>query len=264
MRWFLDNRRDLAGQRHAGEGGAAASIAAGDPVARAPGQVLRYHARRERVPLAATASARCRRCTSDAALPVLPSAARSSASTTSRANRRPGSSAATRTGAGRSGCRSTICWSRRSSATTTSTATSCRSSARPARARLTSGGGARAVARAWPRSSWPTPDGRRPCHGGDARYADDPHWRDLVLFHEYFHGDDRPRPRRQPPDRWTALVLRLIEDLARDRPSATVDWGSSDARDERFGLLPEPRCRRRVARRWASSRTGCSRRSRRR
>ncbi|MDD5351343.1 MAG: hypothetical protein PHQ12_14120, partial [Chthoniobacteraceae bacterium] len=35
----------------------------------------------------------------------------------------------------------------------------------------------------------PDAEGRRPCHGGDARFAADPHWRDLVLFHEYFHGE---------------------------------------------------------------------------
>ena len=28
----------------------------------------------------------------------------------------------------------------------------------------------------------PQPDGHRPCHGRDERYADDPHWKDLVLF----------------------------------------------------------------------------------
>ena len=31
-------------------------------------------------------------------------------------------------------------------------------------------------------------EGRRSCHGEDPRYAEDPHWRDLLLFHEYFHG----------------------------------------------------------------------------
>ena len=36
----------------------------------------------------------------------------------------------------------------------------------------------------------PDASGRRPCHAADGRYAEDPHWRDLVLFHEYFHGDD--------------------------------------------------------------------------
>ena len=33
-------------------------------------------------------------------------------------------------------------------------------------------------------------DGARPVHGSNVLYRDDPHWRDLVLFYEYFHGDD--------------------------------------------------------------------------
>jgi hypothetical protein len=32
--------------------------------------------------------------------------------------------------------------------------------------------------------------GRRPVHGGQARFRTDPHWRDLLLFYEYFHGDN--------------------------------------------------------------------------
>ena len=35
----------------------------------------------------------------------------------------------------------------------------------------------------------PGEGGRRPCHGDDPRYAEDPHWRELVLFYEYFNGD---------------------------------------------------------------------------
>src|SRR5262249_53284486 len=35
----------------------------------------------------------------------------------------------------------------------------------------------------------PDGKGRRPCHGDDPRFAGDPHWRDLVLFNEYFHGE---------------------------------------------------------------------------
>ena len=33
-------------------------------------------------------------------------------------------------------------------------------------------------------------DGRRPVYGGTAKFQDDPHWRDLILFYEYFHGDN--------------------------------------------------------------------------
>ena len=35
----------------------------------------------------------------------------------------------------------------------------------------------------------PDAQGNRPCHGGSRRYAEDPHWKNLLLFHEYFHGD---------------------------------------------------------------------------
>jgi hypothetical protein len=33
-------------------------------------------------------------------------------------------------------------------------------------------------------------DGRRPVYGGTEKFQSDPHWKDLVLFHEYFHGDN--------------------------------------------------------------------------
>ncbi len=58
----------------------------------------------------------------------------------------------------------------------------------------------------------PGADGHRPCYGGDRRYANDPHWRDLVLFHEYFHGDDGRGLGASHQTGWTALVARLLED----------------------------------------------------
>ena len=62
--------------------------------------------------------------------------------------------------------------------------------------------------------------GRRPCHGGDPRFAADPHWNELVLFHEYFHGDTGRGVGASHQTGWTALVVRCIEDLARSRPSS--------------------------------------------
>jgi hypothetical protein len=59
--------------------------------------------------------------------------------------------------------------------------------------------------------------GRRPCHGQDARWAEDPHWKDLVLFHEYFDGDNGRGVGASHQTGWTALVLRCIEDKARQR-----------------------------------------------
>jgi glycogen debranching enzyme len=53
--------------------------------------------------------------------------------------------------------------------------------------------------------------GRRICYGSDARYAADPHWRDLMLFHEYFHGDSGQGLGASHQTGWTALVTRLLE-----------------------------------------------------
>jgi hypothetical protein len=64
---------------------------------------------------------------------------------------------------------------------------------------------------------------RRPCHGGDARYAEDPHFRDLVLFHEYFHADTGRGVGASHQTGWTALVIRLLEDRAHAQARATVD-----------------------------------------
>ncbi len=63
----------------------------------------------------------------------------------------------------------------------------------------------------------PDSEGRRPCHGTDPRFASDPHWKDLVLFHEYFHGDNGRGVGASHQTGWTALVVRCIEDMARRR-----------------------------------------------
>jgi hypothetical protein len=63
----------------------------------------------------------------------------------------------------------------------------------------------------------PDASGRRPVHGGDARYARDPHWKDLVLFYEYFHGDSGRGAGASHQTGWTALVALFLEDLARRR-----------------------------------------------
>ena len=39
------------------------------------------------------------------------------------------------------------------------------------------------------------------CSARSSEFQTDPHWRDLILFHEYFHGDTGARGRREPPDR---------------------------------------------------------------
>jgi len=66
----------------------------------------------------------------------------------------------------------------------------------------------------------PDEHGRRPCHGDDLRYATDPAWRDLVLFHEYFHGDTGRGVGASHQTGWTSLVVRCLETVAQARAHA--------------------------------------------
>jgi hypothetical protein len=63
----------------------------------------------------------------------------------------------------------------------------------------------------------PDARGRRPCHGDDPRFAQDPAWKDLLLFHEYFHGDTGRGLGASHQTGWTALVVRFLETIAARR-----------------------------------------------
>jgi hypothetical protein len=54
-------------------------------------------------------------------------------------------------------------------------------------------------------------DGRRPVYGGTEIFQNDPHWKDLILFYEYFHGDDGAGLGASHQTGWTGLVAKLIE-----------------------------------------------------
>jgi hypothetical protein len=54
-------------------------------------------------------------------------------------------------------------------------------------------------------------DGRRPVHGRAARLHTDPHWRDLIPFHEYFDGETGAGLGASHQTGWTALVAKLLE-----------------------------------------------------
>src|SRR4029453_5659372 len=60
----------------------------------------------------------------------------------------------------------------------------------------------------------PDSHGRRPAHGDEPRYMNDPAWRDLVLFYEYFHGDNGRGLGASHQTGWTALVLEALRDVA--------------------------------------------------
>jgi hypothetical protein len=53
--------------------------------------------------------------------------------------------------------------------------------------------------------------GRRPVYGGTEKFQSDPHWRDLVLFYEYFHGDNGAGIGASHQTGWTGCVARIIQ-----------------------------------------------------
>jgi hypothetical protein len=53
--------------------------------------------------------------------------------------------------------------------------------------------------------------GRRPVYGGTTTFQNDPHWRDLVLFYEYFHGDNGAGLGASHQTGWTGIVARLMQ-----------------------------------------------------
>jgi hypothetical protein len=54
-------------------------------------------------------------------------------------------------------------------------------------------------------------NGRRPVFGGTEKFQSDPHWRDLIPFYEYFHGDNGAGIGASHQTGWTALVAKLIQ-----------------------------------------------------
>ena len=57
----------------------------------------------------------------------------------------------------------------------------------------------------------PDENGKRPCHGDSKLYAEDEHWKQLVLFYEYFDGDNGRGCGANHQTGWTALVLRCLD-----------------------------------------------------
>ena len=61
-------------------------------------------------------------------------------------------------------------------------------------------------------------NGNRPVYGGAKKFQDDPHWRDYILFYEYFHGDNGAGLGASHQTGWTGLVARSLDLFARVSP----------------------------------------------
>jgi hypothetical protein len=58
-------------------------------------------------------------------------------------------------------------------------------------------------------------NGKRPVYGGTTKFQEDPHWRDYILFYEYFHGDDGAGLGASHQTGWTGLVALALDLFAR-------------------------------------------------
>ena len=68
-------------------------------------------------------------------------------------------------------------------------------------------------------------DGRRPVYGGTEKFQDDPHWRDYILFYEYFHGDNGAGLGASHQTGWTGLVAGLMHLFAAPDPEKLLKGG---------------------------------------
>jgi hypothetical protein len=70
------------------------------------------------------------------------------------------------------------------------------------------------------------PQGRRPVHGGARKFQEDPHWRDLILFYEYFHGDNGAGLGASHQTGWTGIVARAMHLFATSTSKEFLELGT--------------------------------------
>ena len=78
--------------------------------------------------------------------------------------------------------------------------------------------------------------GHRPVFGGTRKFQEDPHWRDCVLFYEYFHGDNGAGLGASHQTGWTGVIATLMHIFATVTPEAFLEGG----RLATFGSMAQP------------------------
>ncbi|MCI0682727.1 MAG: glucosidase [Gemmataceae bacterium] len=85
-------------------------------------------------------------------------------------------------------------------------------------------------------------DGRRPVYGGAQKFQEDPHWRDLILFYEYFHGDNGAGLGANHQTGWTGVVARSMHLFATMKPEVALEEGKKayfeTVADQQAGTAP--------------------------
>jgi hypothetical protein len=82
-------------------------------------------------------------------------------------------------------------------------------------------------------------DGRRPVFGGYEKFQSDPNFRDYILFHEYFHGENGRGCGASHQTGWTGLVANLIAQLTAEQRMAEAPQAKME-QDEPSPLASRP------------------------
>jgi len=69
--------------------------------------------------------------------------------------------------------------------------------------------------------------GKRPVYGGTQKFQTDPHWKDLILFYEYFHGDNGAGLGASHQTGWTGVVAKLIQLYGMLDPATLLEAGKA-------------------------------------
>jgi hypothetical protein len=82
--------------------------------------------------------------------------------------------------------------------------------------------------------------GRRPVYGGTRKFQEDPHWRDYVLFYEYFHGDNGAGLGASHQTGWTGAIARVMQVFATTTSQQVLDLGTKAAVVETESVWAQP------------------------
>jgi len=71
-------------------------------------------------------------------------------------------------------------------------------------------------------------NGKRPVYGGTRKFQEDPHWKDYILFYEYFHGDNGAGLGASHQTGWTGVIARSLDLFARLKPIDALQISKGD------------------------------------
>jgi hypothetical protein len=72
-------------------------------------------------------------------------------------------------------------------------------------------------------------EGNRPIYGGAQKFQEDPYWRDLILFYEYFHGDNGSGLGASHQTGWTGVIARIMHVFAASTAEQALEVGKMAA-----------------------------------